>query len=98
MARRWRVRGVKRARGSRTRRVIVSLTADVLVEPRDRPLPRLIGGRFVVALRRRVVVEAVNSVRIDVALVRDLGLGELLVVVRPRARETRVLLSVMHEH
>src|SRR3989442_2029666 len=44
--------------------------ADVLVEPGDGPLPRRVGRRLVVALRRRVVVEAVYGVWIDVALVR----------------------------
>src|SRR5438874_13665282 len=50
-----------------------ALSPDVFVEPVDGPLPREIGGGFVVPLRRRVAVEAVHRAGIDVAVVRHVG-------------------------
>jgi len=43
----------------------------VLVEPTDRAAPRQVGRGLVVAFRRRVAVEPMDRVRIDVALVRN---------------------------
>src|SRR4030095_2032243 len=45
--------------------------SNVFVEPVDRALPRLVGRGLVVALRRGVVVEAVDRAGIDVTFVRD---------------------------
>src|ERR1700676_3782621 len=42
----------------------------VFVEPVNRALPGEIGGRFVVAFRRCVAMEAVNGPGVDIALVR----------------------------
>src|SRR5262245_22168654 len=63
----------------------VGSPADVLVEPGDRALPGEVRRGFVVPLRRGVVVEAVHGVGVDVAFVRHLRLGQLFVVIRPRA-------------
>ena len=52
------------------RRRSQALRPQVLVEERDRPRPRELGGGFVVA-RRRVVVEAVIRARVHVHLVLD---------------------------
>src|SRR5690349_9645653 len=51
---------------------------QILVEPVERVLPRLLGGGLVVA-RRRVVVEAVLGAFVDMALMHHLGLGQRLV-------------------
>src|ERR1700688_2461553 len=41
----------------------------VFVEPVNRPLPGQVGRGFVVAFRRRVTIEAMNSARVDIAFV-----------------------------
>src|SRR5688500_16314529 len=56
--------------------------ADVLVEERDRPLPRQLGRGLIVA-RRRVVVEPVLSARIQIAFVTNIGRLERLLECRP---------------
>ena len=48
--------------------------AHVLIEPLDGPPPCLIGRGSVVTLRRCVIVEAMNSARINMAFVWDVGL------------------------
>src|SRR4029078_11257202 len=72
--------------------------AHVLVEPRHGALPRLVGGGFVVALRRRVVVEAVHGAWIDMTLVGDLRRFHGVLVLGPRHHQPSVLSTVMHEH
>src|ERR1700693_4431474 len=46
-------------------------SAHILVEPRDGARPCLLGGGLGVAFRRRVVEQAMNRIRIDVAFVPD---------------------------
>src|SRR6516165_163193 len=45
--------------------------AHVLVEPLNRACPCLLGRGLVVAFRRRVIEEAMNRIRIDMAFVPD---------------------------
>src|SRR5204863_7885444 len=68
--------------------------AYVFVEPGDGPLPRLVGRRLVVALRRRVVVEAVYCVWIDVTLVGHMCSLQRGLVLGPRVHQALVLAAV----
>src|SRR5579872_3912386 len=73
------------------------LRAHVLVEPVDRALPRQVRRGLVVAFRRRIAIETVNGVWIDVTFVRHVRRRQRLVVRRPRRREARVERAVMHQ-
>src|ERR1700722_4317466 len=53
------------------------LCARILVEPLDRARPCLLGRDLVVALRRRVIEEAMNRIRINVAFIPDVVLLQL---------------------
>src|SRR4051812_8106300 len=68
--------------------------AQVLVEEIERALPRKLRGGLVVA-RRRVVVEAVLRVGIDVGVVLDVTGLEHLLERGPAAGDARVLRSVV---
>src|ERR1051326_7501371 len=70
------------------------LVAQIFVEPVERALPRLFGGRFVVA-RGRIVVKAVIGAFVDVPLMRHVGFAERLVEGRPAARDTLVELAIL---
>src|SRR5688572_9160290 len=66
--------------------------SNVLLEERDRPLPRQLGRLRVVA-RRGVVVEAVLRPRIEVALVPDVVRLERLLERRPARVDARIRLG-----
>src|SRR3984885_7392389 len=68
--------------------------AQIFVEPIERPLPSFFRRGLVVA-RRRVVVEAVVGVLVDVPLVGSAGPGESGVERRPAAGDARVELSIL---
>src|SRR5258708_28254579 len=53
------------------------LCARILVEPLNGARPGLCGRNLVVAFRRRVIEEAVNRIRIEVAFVADVVLLQL---------------------
>src|SRR5689334_8534100 len=70
---------------------------EVLREEIERALPRELRRRLVVA-RRRVVVEAVLRIRIDVGMVLHVMRGEHLLEGGPRVGDAVVLRGVMQEH
>src|SRR3984893_5747908 len=67
---------------------------QILVEPIERPSPRLFRRRLVVA-RRRVIVEAVVGALIDVSFVGNAGSAKRCVESRPAARDARVELRIL---
>src|ERR1700729_3915825 len=67
---------------------------QILIEPIERPLPRLFRRRLVVA-RRRVIVEAVVGSLIDVAFVGDASPAERGVERRPAAGDARIELCIL---
>ena len=70
----------------------------VFVEPVDGALPREICRSFVIAFRRRVTIETMHGARVDIALVRNVGRTQRLIVNRPRRRQSRVEFPVMHQN
>src|ERR1700678_1089470 len=67
---------------------------QILVEPIERPSPRLFRRRLVVA-RRRFIVEAVVGASVDVPFVRNASPAERGVERRPAAGDTRVELRIL---
>src|SRR5580692_6199469 len=63
------------------------LSAHILVEPLDGACPCLLGRGFVVAFRRCVIEEAMNRIRIDVALIPDVVFLQLSLLRRVGARQ-----------
>src|SRR5579871_4363660 len=68
--------------------------AQIFVEPIDRPLPRFLRRRLIVA-RRRVVVEAVIGALVDVSLVRNVRLTKGRVEGGPPAGDALIELAVL---
>jgi DNA-binding CsgD family transcriptional regulator len=71
--------------------------SHVFVKPLDRAVPGEVGRGLVVALRRRVVVEAVHRALVDVPFVRYARRGQRLVVIRPCRRPAACRARLVHE-
>src|SRR5579871_5912767 len=69
-------------------------TLEIFPEPGERIAPGLLGGSLVIA-GRRIVVEAVVGALVDMALVRHVRGGELLVEGRPARRDARVEFAIL---
>src|SRR3989442_9317298 len=74
------------------------LSAQVLVEPIDGACPCLLGRCFVVALRRGVVVEAMNGTGIDVSLMWNVGRFQSCLVRRPALSQPCIHFAMMNQH
>src|ERR1700719_3637883 len=74
--------------------LLVGSGPQVLIEPIQCALPSFLGGSLVVT-GRRVVVEAVIGVLVDMSLMWHLRLGQRGVEGRPSVGNARVLLSVL---
>ena len=89
-----RLRWFHRSRSALTRVSLGCSRLQILVEPVQRVLPGFFGRRFVIA-GRRVVVEAVLRVLVDVVLVRHAGRGERRRIGRGAARDARIGFAVL---
>src|ERR1700710_2559033 len=61
----------------------MELATYVFVEPIRRSLRGQIRCGFVVALRRRIAIEAMNRTRVDIAFVRNGCWGQGLIITQP---------------
>jgi hypothetical protein len=69
-----------------------------IVEPINRALQSEVGRNFVVAFRRRITIQAVNSAGIDTVLVRNVFFPYVLAARGPRRPESGVEFSVRNQH
>src|SRR5580704_4397584 len=75
-------------------RYVLRSGPQILVEPIERPLPRLFRRGLVVA-RRRVIVEAVVGALVDVPFVGNAGSAKRSVESRPAAGDARVEFRIL---
>src|ERR1700722_2882953 len=70
----------------------------VFVEPVNRALPSQVRRGFVIAFRRRIAIETVNSAGVDIAFMGNIYLLQGRVVSRPRRCQPRIEFTVMDQN